>query len=105
MLLDEATSALDSESEQIVQQALEVLMKGRTTLVIAHRFSTIVNAGAIYVIEGGKVVEQGRHAELMRRQGVYANLYEMQFKQTREDENPPITADNLTAKLAWTPAD
>jgi ABC-type multidrug transport system fused ATPase/permease subunit len=86
LLLDEATSALDSESEQIVQRALEVLMKGRTTLVIAHRFSTIVNADAIYVIDGGKVVEQGKHAELMSRQGVYANLYEMQFKQVREAE-------------------
>ena len=86
LLLDEATSALDSESEQIVQQALEVLMKGRTTLVIAHRFSTIVNADTIYVIDGGQVVEQGKHADLMRGQGVYANLYEMQFKQAKEAE-------------------
>ncbi len=84
LLLDEATSALDSESEQIVQRALEVLMKGRTTLVIAHRFSTIVNADSICVIAGGQVVEQGKHAELMGRQGVYANLYEMQFKQVKE---------------------
>ncbi len=88
LLLDEATSALDSESEQIVQRALEVLMKGRTTLVIAHRFSTIVNADKIYVIDGGKVVEQGKHAELISWQGVYANLYEMQFKQVKEAEIP-----------------
>jgi len=79
LLLDEATSALDSESEQIVQQALEVLMKGRTTLVIAHRFSTIIQADRIYVIDGGQVVEEGRHADLMDRQGVYAGLYEIQF--------------------------
>ena len=84
LLLDEATSALDSESEQIVQQALEVLMKGRTTLVIAHRFSTIVQADCIYVVDGGQVVEEGRHAELMDKQGVYAGLYEIQFKASKE---------------------
>jgi ATP-binding cassette subfamily B protein len=84
LLLDEATSALDSESEQIVQKALEVLMKGRTTLVIAHRFSTIVQADCIYVVDGGRVVEEGRHAELIERQGVYAGLYEIQFKASNE---------------------
>ena len=84
LLLDEATSALDSESEQIVQQALEVLMKGRTTLVIAHRFSTIIQADCIYVIDGGQVVEEGRHADLMDRRGVYAGLYEIQFKTSKE---------------------
>ena len=81
LLLDEATSALNSESEQIVQQALEVLMQGRTTLVIAHRFSTIVQADRIYVVDGGRVVEAGRHAELMEQKGVYAGLYEIQFSQ------------------------
>jgi ABC-type multidrug transport system fused ATPase/permease subunit len=84
LLLDEATSALDSESEQIVQKALEVLMKGRTTLVIAHRFSTIIQADCIYVVDGGQVVEEGRHAELMNKQGVYAGLYEIQFKASKE---------------------
>ncbi len=80
LLLDEATSALDSESEQIVQQALEVLMQGRTTLVIAHRLSTILNSEQIFVIDHGQVVEQGRHEELVARQGVYANLVELQFQ-------------------------
>jgi ATP-binding cassette, subfamily B, bacterial len=80
LLLDEATSALDSESEQIVQQALEALMRGRTTLVIAHRLSTILNADQIYVIDAGKVAEAGRHDELLARKGVYANLFELQFK-------------------------
>jgi ATP-binding cassette subfamily B protein len=80
LLLDEATSALDSESEQIVQQALEALMRGRTTLVIAHRLSTILNADQIYVIDGGKVAETGRHEELLAHKGVYANLFELQFK-------------------------
>jgi len=98
LLLDEATSALDSESEQIVQQALEALMKGRTTLVIAHRFSTIVIADAIYVIDGGQVVEQGRHADLMHKQGVYANLYEMQFKQAKEGK----TSASVAAVRAFT---
>jgi ABC-type multidrug transport system fused ATPase/permease subunit len=93
LLLDEATSALDSESEQIVQQALERLMRGRTTLVIAHRFSTIVQADAIHVIAGGRVVESGRHSVLLAQKGVYANLYEMQFKLSKEgqvsvDERP-----------------
>jgi ATP-binding cassette, subfamily B, bacterial len=80
LLLDEATSALDSESEQIVQQALEVLMRGRTTLVIAHRLSTILNADQIYVIADGSVAEAGKHAELLDRKGIYANLFELQYK-------------------------
>jgi ABC-type multidrug transport system fused ATPase/permease subunit len=85
LLLDEATSALDSESEHLVQQALEALMRGRTTLVIAHRFSTILNAQQIYVIEGGQVVEQGEHAQLMQQSGVYHKLFEMQFKLEKEE--------------------
>jgi ATP-binding cassette, subfamily B, bacterial len=80
LLLDEATSALDSTSEQVVQKALEVLMKGRTTLVIAHRFSTIQQADAIHVIESGRMVETGRHADLLAQKGVYARLFEMQSK-------------------------
>ncbi len=80
LLLDEATSALDSESEQIVQQALEVLMRGRTTLVIAHRLSTILNADPIYVIDNGAVAESGCHADLLARKGIYANLFELQYK-------------------------
>jgi ATP-binding cassette, subfamily B, bacterial len=81
LLLDEATSALDSESEQEVQQALTVLMRGRTTLVIAHRFSTILNADRIFVLEKGCVVEQGRHNELLALNGIYRNLYDLQFQQ------------------------
>jgi ATP-binding cassette, subfamily B, bacterial len=80
LLLDEATSALDSESEQIVQQALEVLMRGRTTLVIAHRLSTILNADQIYVVDGGRVAEAGRHAELVEKKGIYAGLVELQYR-------------------------
>ncbi len=81
LLLDEATSSLDSESERQVQQALAQLMAGRTTLVIAHRLSTVMNADIIYVIEDGRIVESGSHAELLRRAGTYARLYAMQFAQ------------------------
>jgi subfamily B ATP-binding cassette protein MsbA len=81
LILDEATSALDNESERQVQASLETLMKGRTTLVIAHRLSTVQNADKIVVMDQGKVVEQGSHAELLARGGAYAALYQMQFRE------------------------
>jgi len=79
LVLDEATSALDSESERQVQAALEVLMRGRTTLVIAHRLSTIERADRILVLDGGRIVESGRHAELLTAGGTYARLYTTQY--------------------------
>jgi ATP-binding cassette, subfamily B, bacterial MsbA len=79
LILDEATSALDSESERQVQAALEVLMRGRTSLVIAHRLSTIERADRIVALEAGRVVEQGAHAELLARGGLYARLHALQF--------------------------
>ena len=80
LLLDEATSALDAESETLVQGALETLMKGRSTLVIAHRLATIVNADRIFVIEAGRLVEEGSHASLMAANGLYARLARLQFE-------------------------
>lgn len=81
LILDEATSSLDSESEREVQNALEFLMKGRTTFVIAHRMSTIINADRIIVMANGATVEEGRHHELLIRSGEYRRLYELQFSQ------------------------
>ena len=80
LILDEATSALDTESEQMVQKALNNLMKNRTTFVIAHRLSTIVNADKIVVLEKGRIAESGSHSELLAHDGVYNKLYQMQFK-------------------------
>ena len=85
LILDEATSALDSESERAVQAALDVLMKNRTTLVIAHRLSTIEGADRIVVLDHGRVMETGSHAELLAKNGIYANLYRIQYATERDD--------------------
>jgi subfamily B ATP-binding cassette protein MsbA len=81
LILDEATSALDTESERAIQAALDELQKNRTSLVIAHRLSTIEKADEILVVEDGRIVERGEHAELIEKQGTYAQLHRMQFGQ------------------------
>ncbi|HVS21076.1 MAG TPA: ABC transporter ATP-binding protein [Pyrinomonadaceae bacterium] len=86
LVLDEATSALDAESEQLVQRAIANLIRDRTTIVIAHRLSTVRRADMIVVIERGQIIEQGTHAELLARGGQYQRLYEMQFADEEEDE-------------------
>jgi len=82
LIFDEATSALDSESERAVQDALDELMRDRTTLVIAHRLSTIQHADRVVAIDAGRLVEQGTHAELLARGGLYARLHALQFRDT-----------------------
>jgi ATP-binding cassette subfamily B protein len=93
ILLDEATAALDSESEKQVQEAIEHLCQGRTTIVIAHRLHTIMHADAILVVEGGEIVERGRHEDLLRRGGRYASFFRLQH---HHDPSPlalaPISA-------------
>ncbi|MNY35415.1 Lipid A export ATP-binding/permease protein MsbA [compost metagenome] len=87
LLLDEATSALDNESEQLIQQSLDLLMKNRTTLVIAHRLSTVQGASRIIVLDKGTIVEEGTHDSLLHNNGLYAELYHLQFR-VSEVETP-----------------
>ena len=80
LLLDEPTSGLDSASEKLVFEALDRLMEGRTVVVIAHRLSTIQRADVIFVVDNGVIVERGKHEELMKHNGLYAELHNLQFK-------------------------
>ena len=84
VILDEATSSLDSESERLVEQAMTELLRGRSTLIIAHRLSTVRRADRVVVIDGGRVVEEGSHTQLLADNGVYAHLYRVQFPEGRE---------------------
>jgi subfamily B ATP-binding cassette protein MsbA len=87
LVLDEATSALDTQSERLVQRALANLMSGRTTIVIAHRLTTIHRADRIIVLDRGRVIDSGTHEELMARGGIYRDLYEMQFSDDLAAQN------------------
>jgi ATP-binding cassette subfamily B protein len=89
LVLDEATSHLDSLSEALIQDALQRVMKGRTSLVIAHRLSTILAADKILVMEHGRLVESGTHSELLAQDGLYASLYETQFRHMPDREETP----------------
>jgi ATP-binding cassette subfamily B protein len=84
LILDEATSSVDTRTERLIQKAFDQLLKGRTSIVIAHRLSTIVNADMILVIDDGRIIERGKHDELMARRGFYYNLYMSQFKKQEE---------------------
>ena len=98
LVLDEATSALDSRTEALIQEALERVMRGRTSLVIAHRLSTVLAADTILVLEGGRLVEQGTHAALLAHNGVYAGLYHTQFR-TDEPAQAPLTHEAMPAAV------
>jgi len=87
LILDEATSHLDSESEHLIQKALENVMKNRTTIVIAHRLSTVRTASRILVLDNGQIAEEGTHEELIKQDGVYRKLYELQFLANKEENN------------------
>ena len=93
LILDEATAALDTESERLVQDALNRLMPDRTTLVIAHRLSTIEHADQVLVLDQGRLVEQGTHAELLARGGLYAHLHRMQFREGESADGAPASLD------------
>jgi len=92
LVLDEATSALDAESEQLVQRAIANLVRDRTTIVIAHRLSTVRRADLIVVMERGQIIEQGTHAELLARGGQYQRLYELQFADEEEEEELSVVS-------------
>ena len=81
LILDEATSSVDTQTERLIQQALTRLLRGRTAFVIAHRLSTVINADRIVVIQGGRIIEQGAHADLLARRGAYFELYSMGFEE------------------------
>ena len=91
LILDEATSSLDAESESLVQEALTQLMKGRTSFVIAHRLSTVLNADKILVLSDGNLVESGTHAELIKRGGIYHALFQKQFAGMKSTEENPLS--------------
>jgi subfamily B ATP-binding cassette protein MsbA len=99
LILDEATSSLDTESEALIEDALNHLLKGRTTLIIAHRLSTVRRADRVLVLDRGEIVEEGTHAELLAKSGLYARLYARQF---REDDARPV--DLLLNAAVETPA-
>jgi ATP-binding cassette subfamily B multidrug efflux pump len=81
LILDEATSSVDTQTERIIQEALSTLLKGRTSFVIAHRLSTVVNADRIVVIQDGRIIEQGNHTELLAKKGTYYDLYRIGFEE------------------------
>ncbi len=101
LVLDEATSHLDSQSEALIQEAMEVVMQGRTSFVIAHRLSTIMGADKILVMEDGRLVEQGRHVELLAAGGLYDSLYQTQFSQNPEIDVDTMGNNSMDSQDSW----
>src|SRR5690606_6824004 len=101
-IMDEATSSVDTLTEALIQQGMDVLMKGRTSFVIAHRLSTIRNASRILVIENGQIAEMGSHSELLRAKGHYYRLYTQQFRQELEKEYNPFTGETTKPEAELT---
>ncbi|TIR82119.1 MAG: metal ABC transporter permease, partial [Mesorhizobium sp.] len=94
LMLDEATSALDTQTEQEIQAALDLVSKGRTTLVIAHRLSTVISADEIIVLKDGQIAERGTHAALLRQQGLYASMWDRQREATEAEERLRIARES-----------
>jgi len=92
LILDEATSNLDAESEHLIEDALETLLVDRTTLIIAHRLSTVLRANRLVVLDHGRIVEEGTHADLLSADGLYARLYRRQFRSEEGDQEMPHRA-------------
>lgn len=86
LILDEATAALDTATEQEIQQALDIVSRGRTTLIIAHRLSTVINADEILVLKSGRIIENGTHTELLRKKGLYASMWNKQLEASQAEE-------------------
>jgi ATP-binding cassette, subfamily B, multidrug efflux pump len=85
LILDEATSSIDTQTERLIQEAMQRVLAGRTALVIAHRLSTVIDADEVIVLDQGRIVERGRHADLLALRGHYFNLYAMQFRAAHDD--------------------
>jgi len=88
LILDEATSSIDPYTDLLIRKAMKILLKNRTSVIIAHRLSTVRNADRILVINGGKIIEEGNHRELMKKGGLYSHLYRMQFKEPEKPTAP-----------------
>ena len=95
MILDEATSSVDAYTEAIIQEALDVLLSNRTSIIIAHRLSTIVNADRILVMDHGQIIEEGDHKSLLAKGGKYAQLYKQYFEHQSLDWQPTIRTSNV----------
>ncbi|MCT6871707.1 MAG: ATP-binding cassette domain-containing protein, partial [Bartonella sp.] len=107
LILDEATSALDTATEQEIQHALDIVSRGRTTLVIAHRLSTIINADEILVLKDGRIIERGKHDELLNKNGLYASMWNKQLeasqaeeklRKIREDDELGVVSHHISTK-------